>query len=88
MTGGIGFSRQGTESFRQNHDLLKKKAPFQRIKENKFISRQKLNIRVTPQFLDDLHKIKKERKLTKGLRKLVVFLGLIGLAILLVVLVM
>lgn len=61
MTGGIGFSRHGQKSHSDNRKLLKKNAPFQRIKDNPFINPPKLKFpKMTPELLEKLGVIKTE----------------------------
>jgi hypothetical protein len=64
MTGGIGFSRQGEASHKQNRDLLKKKKPFQRIRENKFLKPIHLQFKVSKKLLRELATIKSDKAMS------------------------
>ncbi len=75
MTGGIGFSKQGEISGRQNRGLLKKKEPFQRIRDNKFLKPIHLIYKVTKKLLKELALIKSEKaKSGKWIRRILTLL--------------
>lgn len=52
MTGGIGFSRQGRQSFEDNRKLLKANEPHYRSKKDKYFSKRKINYKITK---EDIH---------------------------------
>ncbi len=69
MTGGAGFTRDGVERSRVNRSWLKKKLPFQRLKENLFLKAPKLNMEINESTLEDLHRMKTERRLEEKFKR-------------------
>ena len=63
MSGGVGFSRSARKSFDENRNLVKKKEPFQKIKDNPFIKESgKRSIKISPQLIEKLIGIKNSKK--------------------------
>ncbi|MEQ6165985.1 hypothetical protein AAOE16_02230 [Ekhidna sp. MALMAid0563] len=69
MTGGAGFTRDGIERGRTNRSALKKKLPFQRLKENVFIKPVKNKLAIKKSTLEDLHAMKADRRNEEKLRR-------------------
>ena len=69
MTGGAGFTKDGISRMRSNASLLKKKGPFQRLKENLFRKKGENHIEIDSATVDELYEMKQERRSRERLRK-------------------
>ena len=81
MTGGIGFSRQGSQSFNSNRSILRKKEPFQRVKENEFVHPPKLKTKISRKVYNQLLSIKNKREEREDIVKVLTLIILIITAI-------
>lgn len=61
MTGGIGFSRQGKQSFDDNRKLLKSTEPLYRSNREKYFSKRKLKFKITKEDIHYLMLVKKAK---------------------------
>lgn len=62
MTGGIGFAGKGNSDLRSNRSLLKSKAPFQGMQENKFVNPPKKRLKMSKKLISKLIQLKENKK--------------------------
>lgn len=84
MTGGIGFSRQGKQSFDDNRKLLKGTEPYYRSKKDKFFSKKKVKFNLTKEDVHYLIMVKKAKAKQANRNKTGVFLMLLVVVVLIV----
>lgn len=72
MTGGIGFSGQGKESFKQNRDL---RIARPGLKDNPYAPHKKVSAKEANNKFDELKAWKKEEEKHKKHIKIMVYLG-------------
>ncbi|PRY89103.1 hypothetical protein [Mongoliibacter ruber] len=85
MTGGIGFSRQGKDSFKQNRDL---RIARPGLKDNPYTSHKKISIQEAGNKFDELKAWKKEEEKNKKHMRNMVYLGFSFLFIIVLILVL
>jgi len=70
----MGFSSDGSQRFAENHQALKRSAPFQRIVENSFLKAPKWHMSIDLEAFEDLEQIKhsRARRLKRQRRMIVV----------------
>lgn len=84
MTGGIGFSRQGKQSFDDNRKLLKATEPYYRSKKESFFSRRKIKFKITKEDIHYLMMVKKAKAKQAVRNRIGVFFVLLAIVILIV----
>ncbi|MDW3211599.1 MAG: hypothetical protein R8N23_17135 [Reichenbachiella sp.] len=84
MTGGIGFSRQGKQSFDDNRKLLKATEPYYRSKKDRFFSRRKIKFKVTKEDIHYLIMVKKAKAKQAFRNRVGIFFVLLAVVILIV----
>ncbi|WP_420581827.1 hypothetical protein [Reichenbachiella sp.] len=84
MTGGIGFSRQGRQSFDDNRKLLKDTQPFYKTKKDKYFSKKKTKFKVTREDIHYLMMVKKAKAKQAVRNKIGVFIMLLAVVILII----
>lgn len=84
MTGGVGFSRQGKQSFDDNHRLLKATEPYYRSKRDKFFTKRETKFKVTKEDIHYLMMVKKSKAKQAVRNKIGVFFLLLAIVILII----
>ncbi|SMD36668.1 hypothetical protein SAMN04488029_3017 [Reichenbachiella faecimaris] len=84
MSGGIGFSKQGRQSFDDNRKILKATQPYYRSKKDKFFSKKNVKFKVTKEDIHYLIMVKKAKTKQAVRNKIGVFFVLLAIVILII----